>query len=253
MASADPLLIDPETIDVVVFDIGGVFLIPHHDPVRQTLAGAGISVPADEQAFHRAHHVGVWAIAAAVVSGEVKPDEATSDLWLIYDNAYFAEIGVPAHQLDAASHGRREKRAYPVNDVWIYPLLSNVAAFHRLAAERADLQFAIVSNNDGTAVEQMRDHGVCQVGPGPLPSIRILVDSAVIGVSKPDPAIFEPVLELLGGDPARMLYVGDTYQSDVIGARAAGLQVVQLDPYGLHEGFDHPRVADVGALVELFT
>lgn len=244
-------MIDPQTIEVVVFDIGGVFLIPHHEPIRQAIATAGLDVPVDEPAFHRAHHVGVRAIAEAVIVGQVEPDEGTADLWLTYDHAYFAEVGVPTDQLDAASRARRKHRAYPVNDVWIYPLIDNVTAFHRLASMRADLELAIVSNNDGTAVEQMRNHGVCQVGPGPLPSVRILVDSGVVGVSKPDPAIFAPVLDLLGGDPARMLYVGDTYQSDVIGARAAGLQVVQLDPYDLHADFDHPRVADVAELVEI--
>ena len=78
-----------------------------------------------------------------------------------------------------------------------------------------------------------------------------LIDSGVIGVAKPDPAIFDPVLDGLQADPGEILYVGDTYQSDVLGARAAGLQVVQLDPYGLHHDYDHARVPDVGALAEL--
>ena len=251
MSSPDPVTIDPKSVEAVVFDIGGVFLIPHHDPVREAIATVGVAVEPDEAAFHRAHHLAVRAIAEEVLAGDLQPDEGTTDLWLTYDNAYFAEVGVSADQLDAASRARRTQRAFPVNEVWTYPLVDNVAAFHRLAAMRTDLELAIVSNNDGTAVEQMHTYGVCQVGPGPLPSIRILVDSGVIGVSKPDPAIFAPVLDLLGGDPARMLYVGDTYQSDVIGARAAGLQVVQLDPYDLHSDFDHPRIADVAELVEI--
>jgi len=108
-----------------------------------------------------------------------------------------------------------------------------------------------VSNNDGTAEAQMLELGVCQVGPGPLPSVRIVVDSGAIGIAKPDPAIFRPALEALGTDPARTLYVGDTVHADVRGARAAGMPVVQLDPYDDHAGFDHHRVTDLAALADL--
>lgn len=235
----------------MVFDIGGVFLIPHHEPVRAALGAAGIDVAADEAAFHRGHHVGVHAIAEAVRSGDLVPDEATHGMWAAYDRAYFAEVGVAAEALAAASEARMAQRGSGVSGVWSYPLQPNIDAFHRLTVERAHLEVAIVSNNDGTAEQQMLDHGVCQVGPGPLPAVRVLIDSGVVGVAKPDPTIFDPVLDELGMAPERILYVGDTYQSDVLGARAAGLQVVQLDPYDLHHDYDHLRVRDVAALLDL--
>jgi FMN phosphatase YigB (HAD superfamily) len=42
--------------------------------------------------------------------------------------------------------------------------------------------------------------------------------------------IFNQALELLGSQPAQTLYVGDNYYADVIGARAAGLTPVLIDP-----------------------
>lgn len=243
--------IDAAAIDVVVFDIGGVFLIPHHEPIRSALATAGIGLAADEDAFHRAHHVGVHAIAAMVRGTGTAANELSTDLWRTYDLAYFAAAGVPEGHVAEAAAARQAMRGTPVIDVWIKPLETNIAAFHRLAEARPGLRRGIVSNNDGTAEQQLLDHGVCQVGPGPLPSVEILIDSAVIGVAKPDPAIFAPVLDHFGTEPHRILYVGDTYQADVVGARAAGLQVVQLDPYDLHHDYDHPRARDLAALVEL--
>ena len=59
------------------------------------------------------------------------------------------------------------------------------------------------------------------------------------------------MLDSLSAAPGEILYVGDTYQSDVLGATAAGLQVVQLDPYDLHHDYDHARVPDVDALADL--
>ena len=69
-------------------------------------------------------------------------------------------------------------------------------------------------------------------------------------VAKPDPAIFAPALAALDTDPARTLYVGDTVHADVLGATAAGLPVVQLDPLDLHRDHDHWRLPDVGALAD---
>ena len=47
------------------------------------------------------------------------------------------------------------------------------------------------------------------------------------------------------------LYVGDTVHADVRGAQAAGMPVVQLDPYDLHADFDHLRLPTVAALADL--
>ena len=88
-------------------------------------------------------------------------------------------------------------------------------------------------------------------GPGRFRAWRRQVDSAVFGIAKPDPAIFGPALDALGTDPARTLYVGDTVHADVGGATAAGMAVVQLDPYDLHGDFDHAPAADVAALADL--
>jgi HAD superfamily hydrolase (TIGR01459 family) len=40
---------------------------------------------------------------------------------------------------------------------------------------------------------------------------------------KPDAAIYRPVLEMLGVDPARVLAVGDSLRTDIAGAHAAGI------------------------------
>jgi len=50
---------------------------------------------------------------------------------------------------------------------------------------------------------------------------------------KPDPRIFERALQISACAPERVLYVGDNYYADVLGARSAGLQSVLLDPDGI--------------------
>jgi putative hydrolase of the HAD superfamily len=79
--------------------------------------------------------------------------------------------------------------------------------------------------------------------------VAVVVDSEVVGIQKPDPAIFELALEALGVDAGRALYVGDTVRNDVVGAERAGLTPVQIDPYDLYEG-DHLRVRSLDELVD---
>lgn len=241
--------IDPATIDAVVFDIGGVFTIRHHEVIGDTLRPAGFDVPTGPAAYHRAHHDAVRAMSDLLVE-QATVNEYEPELWHHWERGYLRSLGVPEERLDEAVQlvvAVFETRE--IYTIWCQLLDDNISAFHRIVA--SGLPVAIVSNNNGTAEYQLQHFGICQAGPGPLPSVAIVVDSQVVGHSKPAPEIFTPALQVLGTDPARTLYVGDTVHADVHGARAAGMQVVQLDPYDLHADFDHVRLPSVAALADL--
>lgn len=51
-----------------------------------------------------------------------------------------------------------------------------------------------------------------------------------MGVEKPDPRIFHLGLREAGVAPAGAVYAGDLCSVDVLGARAAGLDGILLDP-----------------------
>ena len=108
-----------------------------------------------------------------------------------------------------------------------------------LAALRAAGRTLVaVSNSDGTVEQGLEALGLRQ-------HLHHVVDSAVIGVEKPDPAIFRHALALAGCRPASTLHVGDLYAVDVLGARAAGLHAVLLDPYGDWPDLDCERAPDL--------
>lgn len=226
----------PGDVDAVVFDIGGVFTYPDYGPVEERLDEIGVTRPSELSSYRRAHHAGVRALSDAR-----RPTvEHDQDFWAVYDEAYGTTLGVGGHHL------AEFRVAVRLGWSWVHE--ENVRAFHRLVA--AGMPAAIVSNNDGTAPDQMRDYGVCQVGPGPLPPVVAIVDSTLLGVAKPDPAIFAPALDAIGRPAERVLYVGDTVHADVRGAVAAGMQVVQLDPFDHHADFDHARCRDLDELLE---
>jgi FMN phosphatase YigB (HAD superfamily) len=76
--------------------------------------------------------------------------------------------------------------------------------------------------------------------------MRCVIDSHVVGVTKPDPTIFDHALAYFAEfERHRIAYVGDSVTMDVGAARAAGLHPILLDPYDDHVGADFDRVASV--------
>jgi HAD superfamily hydrolase (TIGR01549 family) len=63
-------------------------------------------------------------------------------------------------------------------------------------------------------------------------SLDGVVTSAEVGARKPDPAIFAAALELAGCAPDEAVYVGDTPDEDLAGARAAGVRALLIDRDG---------------------
>jgi putative hydrolase of the HAD superfamily len=59
-----------------------------------------------------------------------------------------------------------------------------------------------------------------------------VVTSVEVGTRKPHPAIFRHALDALGLEPADAIYVGDSYADDWVGAGAAGLSCILIDPAG---------------------
>jgi len=103
------------------------------------------------------------------------------------------------------------------------PWLSrNVEVVRRLSQR---FRLGVLSNNWGNAEGWCREYGY-------LPYLEVVVDYGLVGVSKPEPGIFEVALERLALPPASVAYVGDKLEVDMVGAKNAGLMTVWIR----HEG-----------------
>ena len=81
-------------------------------------------------------------------------------------------------------------------------------------------------------------------------AVRCVVDSHVVGVAKPDPAIFAHAeVHFPGIDRRRIAYVGDSVTMDVGGAIAAGLHPILLDPFDDHPDADFERIRSLSELL----
>jgi len=225
-------------VRAVLLDLGGVFYLPDHDRMVAALARLELTIERDR--LDEAHYHGVAALE------EFRDGDRS--IWHAYNRAYARVCGVPVDDVDAAMAVLLDE--FERGDVWTRVIAGSREALRDLA--NLDVPLAVVSNADGTVEAQLRDDAICQVGPGPGVPVELVLDSAVVGISKPDPAIFRLALDALGVDAGDTVHVGDTPAADVVGARAAGVTPILVDPYDLHGDVDCLRVhslADVVAIV----
>ena len=218
--------------DAVLFDAGGVLVLPDPTVIAPLLVRYGGSTDAD--VHRRAHYSGMKA-----KSDRSEPEGS----WGAYDEAYVGAVDVdPADREEAAFVLGRTRSAW----LWRWTIPETRSALDTLAD--AGVPMGVVSNASGQ-IEAMLVREVCQVGPGSHVEMRCIVDSHVVGVAKPDPAIFDhALLHFAEFDRSRIAYVGDSVTMDVGAATGAGLHPILLDPHDDHEGADFERVRAVADL-----
>ncbi len=109
-------------------------------------------------------------------------------------------------------------KAYPS----INTAVSGVPAVIKKLAEQ--FQLCIISNGS----PDVQYHKLENLGIIPLLSCVVL--SEEVGVKKPDTAIFYKATDILNKDPHECLYIGDSYENDILGAWQAGMKTCWINP-----------------------
>ena len=107
----------------------------------------------------------------------------------------------------------------------------------------AGVGVAVVTNNL-TAEQQAK-----LVGCGLAQDVDRLITSEDVGVTKPDALMFTTALDALGVAAGEAVVLGDAWNVDIVGARAAGLRAVWLNRRGLPS--PDPVVPELNALEPL--
>ena len=74
---------------------------------------------------------------------------------------------------------------------------------------------------------------------------RDIIESAVVGVRKPDPKIFRLGVDALGLKPEEVLVIGDSYKKDIVPAESIGCHVAWIKGKGWTADEDaqmHPNI-----------
>jgi putative hydrolase of the HAD superfamily len=195
----------PRRLKAVLFDAGNTLVFLDYERMAARVARAlDLPLTGQELACHAA------AAAGAMERAGTDQERATA-----YLEALFLLAGVPQWRL--AEVRTCLARMHQEQHLWSAVPEPTRRSLGRLKA--AGLALGVVSNSEGRVEEALVAAGLRQY-------FDVVVDSALVGIEKPDPRIFQAALHALGVSPDEALYVGDLYEVDVVGARAAGIEAV---------------------------
>jgi HAD superfamily hydrolase (TIGR01509 family) len=215
-------------------DAGGVLVNPNWTRIADGLSKHGVTAAPETLAAAEPRAKKTLDRRASVQSSN---DAARG--WLYFD-LVLDEAGIPRSPATDAAFA--ELRAYHARrNLWESVPAEVVPCLERFRA--SGLRLVVVSNANGTLRAHLARLGLDRY-------FEVVLDSHDEGVEKPDPRLFAVGLERSGSRPEATVHVGDFYEIDVVGARAAGLGAVLLDAAGLYPEADCPRVRSLTELAE---
>jgi len=233
-------------LDAVVFDAGGTLVRLDFEWISGMLATLGVTASVAQ--LRRAEVHGRKCLDAAAAAGPRDrspgtPHPAIGSFAPV--EAYFRgmlEAAGCRHPLLDEALDRLNERQASDHFLWARPMEGARDALDALPG--LGLRAACVSNSDGRAEAHLVRHGM-------RTGLEFVVDSQLVGIEKPDPRIFRIALDRLGVRAEHALYVGDIRAGDEVGARAAGMAFVLIDPYLDYGDPGSLRIAALGELPAL--
>lgn len=215
-------------VAAVLFDVGQTILSPDYVFMTSMLAEFGV----------RAEYEVLGKGAALGREKYLRGEKAESwkeffTYWLQYAGARRNDIPVMLKLIHEQHH-----RAHLWN--FLEPTARDTFEWLRAHGYR----MAIVSNADGKVERLLHQLKLDEF-------FECIIDSQIVGVEKPDPAIFELALQRMKLVSHNCLYVGDNYDRDVIGARRAGLTPVLIDPFDVVPEQDVLRIKTLADLTKI--
>jgi putative hydrolase of the HAD superfamily len=231
----EPLQLSDLRCETIFLDAGGVLVWPNWGRIADVLGSRGITVTAAE---------------LAEVDPAVRRELDFSDELLAATDQrrgwrYFELIlernGIPL--TNATESALSALRSYHDSaNLWEY--VPNFVQPTLRQLRQQGLRLVVVSNANGTLCKAFHRLGLDSL-------VDLIVDSAEVGIEKPDRRLFDIALARSGARRARTVHVGDFYNIDVVGARAAGLIPILVDEGGLYGSIDCIRVRSLAELPEL--
>ncbi len=220
--SAEPAR--PSRVDTVLLDAGGVLLDLDYAYLRRLLDARGHAV--GEAALARAE-----ALARSEVDRRIRDGGRAVNVWRDYFQVLLSHAGAPVAIREPIIDALWD--AHQHVGLWTAPIPGALDAVREI--KLLGFRLGVVSNAEGRVERDLSAAGYDGL-------FGAVVDSHLVGVEKPDPAIFRIALERLGATPETAIYLGDVPAIDVEGARAAGIAPVLLDRFDLYPAAEVPRL-----------
>lgn len=214
-------MINLDNIKGVIFDYGGTI---DSDGMHWAeviwMAYEAMSVPVNKDVFRDAYVHGERTLGKNPI---VKPHHTFLDMLTIKSNIQLEWLVDNGHlSADQIGNGLADKLAG-----WCYNYAKDAIdnAKPILLELKNRYPMVLVSNFYGNIESVLRDFALDGI-------FNSIVESAVVGIRKPNPAIFELGVKRLGMDAVNVVVVGDSHDKDIIPAGNIGCQTIWLKSIG---------------------
>ena len=220
----------PGHVKAVLLDAGGVLLDLDYAFLARILRARRVDASLEDLA--RAE-----SLARTAIDRRVREGGRVGEAWRDYFRVLLAQVGTRAVEIEGIIDLLWE--AHQRSGLWTAAIDGAVATVSSL--REAGYRLGVVSNAEGRVARDLDNAGYASL-------FETVVDSYLVGVEKPDPAIFRIAMERMGLSPETTLFLGDVPAVDVAGARAAGLTPLLLDRHDLYVDVDVPRLRSITEL-----
>lgn len=230
-------------IEWVLFDLDGT--LRHNQPdgmstFYQFAREHGLALDVEAERAARRWNFSYWASSEELRQDSRTAGDDRTGFYQLYTRRHLEQLGAEEglDELAEQLHGRMMDEYEPEDHVPedVLPTLS------RLRSQ--GYRLGLLTNRDRLKPETIARLSL-------EGAFEFTVAAGEVGWWKPDPRIFEYVVEQAGASPKSSVYIGDNPYADVAGASAAGLHSILVDPHGLFPRVGCPVIKELGELPQL--
>ncbi|MBE6307844.1 MAG: HAD family hydrolase [Bacteroidales bacterium] len=197
----------------VIFDYGGTIDtngIHWGEVIREEYRRAGVMI--EKTLFREAYVYAERALAKAPI---INADDTFRTL-------LHKKMALQAEYLNGKSYPIDNEKAGEIADGCYRRVLDTLATSRTIVEELSDrYPTVLVTNFYGNMPVVLKEFGLDSC-------FGHIIESAVVGLRKPDPALFAKGVEALGLEPFEVVVIGDSYRKDIHPARTLGCKAVWL-------------------------
>jgi len=227
----------------VFFDLDGTlrthqpsYVEAFYDFVRQLNPGLHFDAARRRSFFRWTHYY--WAQSPELQQDAAEFPERDQAFWLHYTRRSLQAIGLPP---EIAAELAPAVSAYMQEEHQGVDVLLPGANETLQTLQQAGLRLALLTNRtqlERSYLQELNLHS----------GFEVILAAGEVASYKPEPGIFLAALQRMSLAACQVVYVGDNYYADVVGARRAGIQPVLFDPQQVFEQVDCPVISDLGEL-----
>lgn len=231
----------PANKPVIVFDLDDTLRTndPHaHDFFCDFVETLGHSLSADQRRDSQRWEHTYWASSEALQADTETFGHGSEEFWTNYSARHLNALGLPngtARELAPQVHAHMRDVYKPQSRLW-------PETFHALGElRRAGHQLGVITNRSQAIYAEMHELGL----DGQL---DFYLTAGQLGAYKPRREIFDNLIKFISRSADEIVYVGDNYYADVIGARNAGIRPILLN---WHDLYNDPDCEAIHSLADL--